>query len=192
MERGSAHHGPRVDDELAAESAALLHGAVVSGRDREDLEPEAPTAEEQLPVPAPGGPDADGVGPTHADVIARSELARWLLPSAFPATSAELATVARENEAPEAVVDALDGFRSPRRFETVGELWTALGGAPEHRPVAASAAVTAAPAPAGAAGAEPPIVRLITLGPRLALATVRTVGRLLRRGVSAITHVPPS
>ena len=139
MERGSAHHGPRVDDELANESAALLHGAVAPAREREDLEPEALTAEEQIPVPEPGGAEpADG--PSHADVIARSELARWLLPSAFPATAAELAAVARENDAPPAVTESLDGVRTERRFETVGELWTALGGTPEQRPPAAGAA----------------------------------------------------
>ena len=85
MERGSSHHAPRVDDELAAESAPMLHGATLSGRDHEDLEPEVPAADEEGANPGPTGSDAEADVPAHDEVLARSELARWLLPSSFPA-----------------------------------------------------------------------------------------------------------
>jgi hypothetical protein len=203
MERGSAHHGPRIDDELANESAPLLHGSVLPVREHEDLEPEALTAEEEVAIPLPGRPDTNIDGPTHADVIARSELARWLLPSAFPANAATLASVAREQGAPADVTATLDGLSTAQRFETVGELWATLGGTPEHRPTAESdapprdAAVRAmpiAPAPAEVdidawpeSGLEP-LVRLITFGPRIAIATIRAVGRVVGRSVSALTN----
>jgi len=197
MERGSAQHSSRVDEELAAEAATLLHGAALPARDREDLEPEAPTTEEQVPTPEPGGVDPPAAGPSHADVLARSELARWLLPSAFPATAETLLEVARANDAPPSVTDALEGLRTVQRFETTGELWTALGGPVEPRPAPASPAEmpsTALP-PIG----EPsetvvdPIIRLITHVPRVALATLGAVGRFVTRSVEALTHsdLPP-
>jgi len=204
MERGSAHHAPRVDDELAHESAPLLHGSVLTGRDREDLEPEAPTLEESVAVPEPGGPGRDVLA--HQDVLARSELARWLLPSAFPARASALATVARNQDAPESVVARLEALGRTEIFETVGELWTALGGTEEHHsrsprpvPVPPAAATRAPPRPAPVAvpvgdAPEPvgeTLVQLAILPARVALATVRiagrTVQRALGRGLSALS-----
>ena len=139
MERGSNQHGARVDDELAHESDALLHSSVFAGRDREDLEPEALTAEEELALVEPFVTETTTDStemPDHAVVIARSELARWLLPSSFPARAATLATVARRQDAPEEVVVSLEALGTTGIFETVGELWAALGGPEEHRATA--------------------------------------------------------
>jgi hypothetical protein len=208
MERGSAHHAPRVDDELAQESAPILHGSVLGGRDREDLEPEAPTEEEQLAVPEPGGFEPGADVPAHADVLARSELARWLLPSAFPARAATLATVASKQGAPDEVVAPLVALPATRIFETVGELWEALGGVHEQRtapePEQSHAARADPTTPAARRTASPPpvssvlptdepaspaeiLVGLVTLPPRIALAAVRVFARALGRGISAIT-----
>jgi hypothetical protein len=133
MERGSSHHAPRIDDELAAESAPMLHGATLSGRDREDLEPEVPAADEEGANPDFSGSDAEPDVPSHDEVLARSELARWLLPSSFPARAATLAAVAAKQGAPDDVVSSLEGVTEKRIFETVGELWAALGGTHEQR-----------------------------------------------------------
>jgi hypothetical protein len=216
MERGSAQHGARVDDELADESASLLHsshGTVVPGREREDLEPEAPTADEQLPPPEPPGRVVGEDVPKHSEVIARSELARWLLPSAFPAQASTLAAVARKQGAPDDVTAPLDAVTSTRIFDTVGELWIELGGVVEHRSTADSVTDVEpetpprehAVAPDGDPGrasawTEPPVlipttkpdaaealVKMVTLPPRIAIATARAFGRLIGRSVTALT-----
>ena len=108
MERGSAQHGSRVDDELAHEAEAVVHGSIVPGRDREELEPEALTADEQVPMPETTPSDSGPAVPTHAQIVARSELARVLLPSAFPANAATLAGVARGQDAPDDAVTELN------------------------------------------------------------------------------------
>jgi hypothetical protein len=163
MERGSNQHGARVDDELAHESDALLHSSAIAGREREDLEPEALTAEEELALIELPGSEASAEStemPAHADVIARSELARWLLPSAFPARAATLATVARRQHAPDEVVASLESLGTTGIFETVGELWVALGGREERRATADDAEPPPAPelepAPAHVAALAPP------------------------------------
>jgi hypothetical protein len=133
MERGSAQHGPRVDEELAAETEPMLHSSSLARRDREDLEPEVPAADEPGADPDVKVTEPEPEGPPHEEVLARSELARWLLPSAFPARASTLATVARRQGAPDDVVAPLEALESTRIFETVGELWIALGGAHEER-----------------------------------------------------------
>lgn len=208
MERGSAHHAPRVDDELAQESASLLHGSAVAGRDREDLEPEAPTAEEEIPAAEPGGSEPGTDIPAHAEVLARSELARWLLPSAFPARAATLATVARKQGAPDDVLERLVALPETRIFETVGELWEALGGRHEQRPAPepephvepTPRAPLTPPSPPPIGSVPDPdehqspaetVVRLVTLPPRIALATIRVLGRAVGHAVSAISGSDP-
>jgi hypothetical protein len=76
---------------------------------------------------------------TSADVEGRAELARFVRPSAFPATAAELLRVARDEGAPDRVVGELERLRSgsnggERRFENVQDVWQALGhGVETHR-----------------------------------------------------------
>jgi hypothetical protein len=202
MERGSAQHGSRVDDELAHESAAVVHGAVIPSRERAELEPEALTEDEHLASPDAGLTDAAD-GPTHAQVVARSELARWLLPSAFPAGAAALVAVARSQDAPDDVVGALATLPATTVYETVGALWSALGGETEHRPTVADEAPTAPtvvePAPAPVPDTPDPhlralvppqpegsLVDLVTLPARVALGALRFVVGTVGRGLSTI------
>ena len=117
MERGSTQHGARLDDELAEGVDALVTGAAVSARDREELDPEAPDADEI---------DLGGEG-EHEVVIERSELARFLLPSTFPGTAAALIDGALAEQAPDAVVARLASLDPRTTFETLGEVWLALG-----------------------------------------------------------------
>jgi hypothetical protein len=183
MERGSSHHAPRVDDELAAESEPMLHGGALSGRDREDREPEVPAADEDGANPDFGGLDAEPEVPAHSEVLARSELATWLLPSAFPARAATLATVARKQGAPDDLATSLDALTDLRIYETVGELWTALGGTHEQRTPPephADADVAAEPDAEEEAAAEPELDTTRTTsgrGPRAGdVPTVEPVG----------------
>jgi hypothetical protein len=129
VERGSVQHGARLDDELAAGSDALTAGATVSARERADLDPEAPTVDE-LDLSATR-PDLDGGTPVW--VTARSELARWLLPSSFPADATVLLEGAEDLGAPDEVLLLLGSLEPLTRYETVGEVWIALGGAHETR-----------------------------------------------------------
>ncbi len=204
MERGSSHHAPRVDDELAAESASMLHGSVLSGRDREDLEPEVPAADEEGASPDFSGTDVDPDIPAHDEILARSELARWLLPSSFPARAATLAAVAAKQGAPDDVVTSLEAVTDTRILETVGDLWSALGGVHEQRvpssthertdePVVVSAIAPTGTVPvdsgsdAGTGSLADGLVHLITLPPRIALAAVREVGHVVGRGIASVT-----
>lgn len=139
MQRGDKH-GPRLDDAMAGETEAISRGGH-TGRAEESREPE-PSGEGQPDVDyAPdttlsgGTPD----GMTPADVEGRAELARFVRPSAFPATAADLARVAREEGATDRVLGELERLRSgsggaERRFENVQDVWQALGhGVETHR-----------------------------------------------------------
>ena len=168
MERGSSHHAPRVDDELATEAASMLHGHVLSGRDREDLEPEVPAADEEGASPDIGitapEPEIEADVPAHGEVLTRSELARWLLPSSFPARAATLTAVARTHEqrptAPEAAVDP-----EPTTEPIV---------------VAALAPTGAVPLPPESDSTTGTVIRLLALPPRLAIAAAREIGARAR------------
>lgn len=76
---------------------------------------------------------------TPADVEGRAELARFVRPSAFPATAADLARVARDEGATDRVLGELERLRSgsggaERQFENVQDVWQALGhGVETHR-----------------------------------------------------------
>ncbi len=139
MERGDKH-GPRLDDALAGETEAISR-AGHTGRAEESREPE-PSGEGQPDVDyAPdttlsgGTPD----GMSSSDVEGRADLARFLRPSAFPASAQELSRVARDEGATDRVLADLDrlgsGSDGDRRvFENVQDVWRALGhGVESHR-----------------------------------------------------------
>jgi hypothetical protein len=129
VERGSVQHGARLDDELAEGTEGRTTGAPVSARERDDLDPEAPTSDELDLTTV--RPDLDTIAP--GEFIARSELARWLLPSTFPGSAAELLEAARSLAAPEDVLVLLEQLDPAAHFEAFGELWRALGGTVETR-----------------------------------------------------------
>jgi len=139
MERGDKH-GPRLDNAMAGETEAISR-AGHTGRAEESREPE-PSGEGQPEVDYAAGaarPGGTPDGMTSADVEGRAELARFVRPSAFPATADELLRVAREEGAPDVVVGELERLRSgsnggERRFENVQDVWRALGhGVETHR-----------------------------------------------------------
>ena len=117
-------HSPRVDDQLAHDTAALTHGAPDDGRQewRRDQ------------VPGDGEPevviDRDGV---DAELETRSRLATSLLPSAFPGTGQALADTAEANQAPLDVLVLLRSLPVGRVYATVAEVWSDLGGDVEQR-----------------------------------------------------------
>ena len=132
MERGSDKHAPRVDEELVHEVEPLERGAPVEPRVEEFREQE-PAGDDQPVVDArlTGGRSA---GPMDADELeARSELARSVAPSAFPADREALLDSARQNQATQPVLERLARLPEGHTFENVEAVWLALGGGIERR-----------------------------------------------------------
>jgi hypothetical protein len=131
MERNSKH-GPRMDDAMSGETESLRRGAPVESRIEEWREAE-PSGEDQ-PTP-----DSILTGETvdtpvaHDELELRSELARRLRTSAFPADKDTLENVAREEQAPGHILDLLRRLPSGQLFENTADVWRALGGSVENR-----------------------------------------------------------
>lgn len=129
MERGSVQHGARLDEALAEGSELLLRGGAMA--EREDRQPELPAEDE--PAERRTHDAAVASGPDPAEVRERSELARWLPLSRFPADAATLIAGARGEGAPADVIAELEVLPADVHYETVGEVWRALGGPVEVR-----------------------------------------------------------
>jgi hypothetical protein len=129
MDRGSSKHSPRLDDEMAKEVEGHLDGSPAGSRAEQWHEPE-PAGEDQPEAtlvpegPRPGGAPAPLTG---EDVEARSELGRYLPRSVLPADRGRLRQAAAEQNAPDEVLDELAALPEGRQFQTVSEVWAALG-----------------------------------------------------------------
>lgn len=122
VERDSGKHGPRLDDELAAETEALRRGAPIESRVEEEREKEGP-GEADRDVDVRTAPAAS----LGADEVeARREVSRHLRPSAFPAAGDRLLAEARENDAPAPVLRALEQLPAGVEFATMHEVWVVL------------------------------------------------------------------
>ena len=123
-QRRSDKHNPRLDAELAEDTAPITHGAPVAGRAREDLRQEDPgeiyAADAAL---EPGVPP----GMTPDDVQMRSELAQVLRPGAFPANRQRLIEVAESENASQGLLAVLGQLPDDRQFEVVEQVAEALG-----------------------------------------------------------------
>ena len=131
MERGSDKHSPRVDEQLDHDTRSLTQGAPVESRVEEFREQEGPgedqpTPEARLNQGRTGSLDLD-------DAEARSDIARYLDPSAFPADREGLVANAEANNAPDAVLERLQVLPAGRTYEAMPDVWAALGGTVEHR-----------------------------------------------------------
>ncbi|MCZ2827847.1 DUF2795 domain-containing protein [Modestobacter sp. VKM Ac-2986] len=124
----STTHSARQDDLLKHE----VEGMMRSGRSThaEEWKDPEPAAE--------GEPDVDSspadtllggvpVGMTPDAVVARAELARWLVRADFPATGPELVEAARDHRAPDAVADELARLPDGETYERIGDVVRALG-----------------------------------------------------------------
>jgi hypothetical protein len=129
MERASDKHAQRVDDAMAADTRSMTQGAPIEARDRDERLQEGGEGPEAVaglrrPNEVLGTDERDG----------RSELARHLRPSAFPGDREALLAVARDENAPGAVLDALAVLPEGEEFGNVEAVWEALGGRRESRP----------------------------------------------------------
>ena len=135
MERGTKH-GFRIDDAMDHETESLQRAGHES-RIEEFREME-PAGEDQ---PVPDGilagdsraVDDDGPAMPHDAVEARSDLARHLRVSAFPGDRDALISVAREENAPAAIIAMLGRLPAGVTFENNQAVWAALGGPVEER-----------------------------------------------------------
>jgi hypothetical protein len=131
LERGSDKHSPRIDEELDHETRSLQQGAPIESRVEEFREQEGPGEDQPTPEPRlterrTGSLDLD-------DAEARSDIARYLDPSAFPADRDGLLANAEANNAPEAVLERLQALAAGRTYEAMPDVWAGLGGSVEHR-----------------------------------------------------------
>jgi Protein of unknown function (DUF2795) len=131
LERGD-RHGPRIDEELARETEALERGSPVEPRVEEFREQE-PSADDEPETDARlmGGRSAGSMDPDELE--ARSELARSISPSVFPADRDALLDSAARNHAIQPVLDRLARLPADRTFENAEAVWRALGGGVERR-----------------------------------------------------------
>lgn len=130
--RDSTKHGPVLDDVLKHETEPLRHGGDSRAEEWRQSEEDRDKAD-RLTAPPPADSHAGGTPPgmDPADVRGRSELARWLQPSAFPADRERLLRSTRDTRAPDWAVEAIRGLPADRRFENVQDVWQALGGGTE-------------------------------------------------------------
>jgi hypothetical protein len=135
IERGSDKSSPRLDEEREKETEAMERGAPVPSRSEEFREMEGASDEEPAPDARLAGDrglvDEDELGPDELE--GRSEIARHLDPSIFPANREDLLRSAQENHAPAGVLAELGRLADDRTFENVQEIWKALGHPVEDR-----------------------------------------------------------
>ncbi|HEX9994159.1 MAG TPA: DUF2795 domain-containing protein [Acidimicrobiales bacterium] len=128
--RGSDKHGPRVDDQMVHDTAALTHGRGGDSRVEEFRDQEGPgegepeVGEISRDTPLPGGMDDEALRE-------RADIARHLNRAAFPGDRDTLVASAEENFAPEWVVERLRSLPAGQEFETVEQVWETLGGPPD-------------------------------------------------------------
>jgi hypothetical protein len=125
VQRGDSRHGRTIDDSMSAEARHLQ--PTNSSRSDGWRDPEIPGEDE------PGGQPDDSplrggtpVGMTPDDVEGRFRMARFFETGEFPADADEIRTMVAEAHAPDSVIEELDRLPDGR-YETVTEVWKALG-----------------------------------------------------------------
>jgi hypothetical protein len=117
MERGNTKHGVVLDDQLRNEARAEVQAVDLEG----------------LGARSGGAP----AGMTPDDVEARSNLGRFIPMASLPGDRDDLIAGATELNAPDEVLAALERLPEGEVYETVNQVWAALGGPnedPAHRP----------------------------------------------------------
>ncbi len=124
----STKHNPRLDEELEHEIQGMLK-AEHATRSHEWREVE-PVAEGEPDLTSdPSGTLVGGVpeGMTEDAVVARAELARWLVRADFPNSGPDLVEAALDHRAPDVVIDELRRLPDGETYERIGDVVRALG-----------------------------------------------------------------
>ena len=133
-EQESGTHGPREDDALKREVRSELQ-AHRATRAEEWLEPEPPGEDEpEATWVLEGRPGATPPGEDWETIERRSNLARHLDRTAFPATRAHLLQTLTGHQAEQRLLDLVSALPESATFASLGELLRALGLPVEHRP----------------------------------------------------------
>jgi hypothetical protein len=133
-EQTGGTHGPREDDALKREVRSELQ-AHRATRAEEWLEPEPPGEDEPEATWAPEGrPGGTPPGESWETIELRSDLARHLDRTAFPATRARLLEILAEHQAEQRLLDLVSPLPEDATFANLGELLHALGIPVEERP----------------------------------------------------------
>jgi len=133
-EQESGTHGPREDDALKREVRSELQ-AHRATRAEEWLEPEPPGEDEpEATWVLEGRPGATPPGEDWETIELRSNLARHLDRTAFPATRAHLLQTLTGHQAEQRLLDLVSALPESATFASLGELLRALGLPVEHRP----------------------------------------------------------
>ncbi|MEH1017040.1 DUF2795 domain-containing protein [Micromonospora sp. CPCC 206060] len=128
MERGSSKHGPRLDEQMSQEVKGVVQGTAGSRVD--EFRQAEPAGEDQPePTTAPAGELRTGApkGMSSVDVEQRSRLGRYIGLSALPGDRQTLLRNAEQNEAPADILAELRRLPDGTEFQTVSEVWAALG-----------------------------------------------------------------
>jgi hypothetical protein len=160
MERQSNLHGRRLDDELEREVQSITRGAPVearieAGRAMEDAGDGEPMPQWLVAETsdAEGGDEFDS-GLSRGELIARSDLGIHLRPGIFPARRTEVLECAAEEHASLELLGQLEALPD-REYDTVQDVWEALGGKREERDHTVPAFAAAQAAPSQVAPATP-------------------------------------
>jgi Protein of unknown function (DUF2795) len=133
-ERGSDRHGFRLDDEMSDEVESLVRSGRETRAD-ESRVMEGPADDE----PITDFRTASALEAASPHALSREEaeergfLADNLDLKIFPADREALITSAEQKFAPAQVLDQLRTLPQGKTYETVTEVWQALGGRTEHR-----------------------------------------------------------
>ena len=134
MERGNSKHASRLDDQMAHEVRGIIQGGQDS-RVEEFNDPE-PSGEDQPSASrVPGGLMTGGAPPgmTYDEVEQRSRLGRYIPRSSLPGDRESLIAGARTLQAPDDIIAQLDELPDGEQYETVNQIWAALGHHNEER-----------------------------------------------------------
>jgi hypothetical protein len=119
MERGSSKHGPKRDEEMAHETAGLVHGA-----------PKPPRTEEWRQTEPLGDaipPAGRGQEDHEPGITERSELARLMTRDVFPADRVALMHKIADSDAPPGLVDRVSRLPARQVFASVHDVLETMG-----------------------------------------------------------------
>jgi hypothetical protein len=131
MERGNTKHGPHLDEQMSNEARGLAQGGVDTHAD-EFLDPGL-DGEDQPEATLEGGtrtsPRAGGAPPgmTYDEVEGRSRLGRYIPRASLPGDRDDLIAGATELNAPDEILNVLESLPEGETYETVAQIWEALG-----------------------------------------------------------------
>ena len=134
MERGSSKHAPRLDDQMAHEVRGIVQGGQGTRADEfHDPEPSGEDQPESSRVP--GGTRTGGAPPgmTYDEVEQRSRLGRFVQMASLPGDRDKLLAGARDLNAPDDILAQLGQLPAGEEFQTVNQIWAALGHHNEER-----------------------------------------------------------